>query len=264
LCDSLRAERERDALRSSAEIINAQSPTVEQFSGEHIAALIVTAAAAGLALAPARHPDATWLVPLSRALAVLILAAYITEQAANALRGSWTLERSLPLQLTDAVTLLAVAALWSWPLLLVELTYFWGLTASLQAVLTPDLDQAFPSIFYFTYFTTHAGAVVAAVLLVFGLDMAPRRGAVGRVWVATAAFAALAGASDLLTGGNYMFLREKPERASLLDLMGPWPWYIAVAALLALVLYLLLDLPFRRVARSPAGGPALRRRSRPQ
>ena len=221
---------------------------MEQLSGEHIAALIVTAAAAGLAIAPARHPDATWLVPVSRALALLILAAYLAEQAANAFRGTWTVERSLPLHLTDAVTLVAVAALWSWPLLLVELTYFWGLSASLQAVVTPDLGQAFPSIFYFTYFTTHAGAVVAAILLVFGLGMAPRRGAVGRVCVATAAFAVLAGAGDLLTGGNYMFLREKPDQASLLDLMGPWPWYIAVGAVLAIALFLLLDLPFRRSA----------------
>jgi hypothetical integral membrane protein (TIGR02206 family) len=221
---------------------------VEQLSGEHIAALTATAAAAAaaLALVARRRPNAAWLVPLSRVLALLILAAYLTEQAATVLRGTWTVERSLPLQLTDAVTLVAVAALWSWGPLLVELTYFWGLSASLQAVLTPDLGQAFPSVFYFTYFTTHSGAVIAAVLLVFGLGMAPRRGAVGRVYLATVAFAALAAAADLLTGGNYMFLREKPERASLLDLLGPWPWYIAAAALLALALYVLLDLPFRR------------------
>jgi hypothetical integral membrane protein (TIGR02206 family) len=226
---------------------------VEQLSGDHIAALIVTVAAASLALVFAWRPHAPGLVPLSRALALLILAAYLAEQGASALRGTWTVERSLPLHLTDAVTLVAVAALWSWGPLLVELTYFWGLSASLQAVLTPDLGQAFPSIFYFTYFTTHSGAVVAAILLVFGLGMAPRRGAVRRVYIATAAFAALAGAGDLVTGGNYMFLREKPGQASLLELMGPWPWYIAATALLALALYLLLDLPFRWWRPRPAG-----------
>lgn len=150
--------------------------------------------------------------------------------------------------------MVAVAALWTRRPFLVELTYFSGaLSASAQAVLTPDRGDAFPDLFYFTYFKTHSGVVVAALLLVFGLGNAPRHGAVGRVYVATAAFAALAGAGDLLTGGNYMFLREKPGRASLLDLMGPWPWYIAAAALLALALYLLLDLPFRRSHRGPEG-----------
>ena len=48
--------------------------------------------------------------------------------------------------------------------LLVELTYFWALTASLQAVITPDLNQAFPDVLYFTYYATHCGAIAAACL----------------------------------------------------------------------------------------------------
>jgi uncharacterized membrane protein YwaF len=42
--------------------------------------------------------------------------------------------------MTDAATLVATLALWSPRPLLFELTYFWGLTASLLAVLTPGLD----------------------------------------------------------------------------------------------------------------------------
>jgi uncharacterized membrane protein YwaF len=51
-----------------------------------------------------------------------------------------------------------------------------------------------------------------------------------------------------------MFLREPPRDGSLLDLMGPWPWYIASGTALAVVLFWLLDRPFdgrpeRRVTR---------------
>jgi release factor glutamine methyltransferase len=42
-----------------------------------------------------------------------------------------------------------------------------------------------------------------------------------------------------------MWLREKPEAGSLLDVMGPWPWYILSAAVLALLLFTLLAAPFR-------------------
>jgi uncharacterized membrane protein YwaF len=49
-----------------------------------------------------------------------------------------------------------------------------------------------------------------------------------------------------------MFLRHKPGEASLLDLLGPWPWYIASAALLALVLFWALDAPFRHRRREGA------------
>jgi hypothetical integral membrane protein (TIGR02206 family) len=59
------------------------------------------------------------------------------------------------------------------------------------------------------------------------------------------AWAAVATAANVFTGGNYMFLRERPGTLSILDYMGPWPWYILSATLLALALFALLDLPFR-------------------
>jgi hypothetical integral membrane protein (TIGR02206 family) len=172
-------------------------------------------------------------------------------------RGTWSPDFNLPLHLTDVVTVVSVLALWTARPLLVELTWFWALTASLQAVLTPDLGSAdFPELLYWTFFITHAGAVVAALVLVVGRRITPRPGAVRRAFVATLAVAAAAATADLLTGGNYMWLREKPEAGSLLDFMGPWPWYIVSAAVLALLLFALLALPFRR-ARAPADSPRM-------
>jgi len=121
---------------------------------------------------------------------------------------------------------------------LIELAFFWAFTASLQAVLTPDLAQAFPSIFYFTYFTYHVGAIAAASFLVFGCRLYPRAGAVGRVYLITLAFTALPAAGDLLTGGNYMYLRARPAHSSLVSLMGSWPWYIVETAALAWLMLL--------------------------
>jgi len=191
-----------------------------------------------------RHPG-RWVEPAARVLALLILAAWAGEYVADVILGIWSVKYDLPLQLTDAVSLVTVAALWSVArgaprARLVELVYFWGLTASLQAVLTPDLAYNFPSVFYFTYFGYHVGAVLAALVLVFGLRMYPGPGAVARVYAASLAWTALAGAGDLITGGNYMYLRYKPVHSSLLSLMGRWPWYIVETMVLALVMLLAL------------------------
>lgn len=188
-----------------------------------------------------RHPR-LWRIGYARALALLILAAWAGEYVADVITGVWSAKYTLPLQLTDAVSLAAVAALWTHRRLLIELVYFWSLTASLQAVLTPDLAQSFPSVFYFTYFIYHVGAIVAACLLVFGLSNYPRRGAAWRVFAATLAVAAVAGTADAVTGGNYMYLRQKPVHGSLLSVLGPWPWYIASAAAVGLALLLALQL----------------------
>jgi hypothetical integral membrane protein (TIGR02206 family) len=226
---------------------------VEHWSGEHVAALVATAVVAALLVAVARRSGDAWAIPIARGLAVLILGGFLCEQVTYALRGQWTTDVNLPLQLTDAVTLASVAALWRpESLLLVELVYFWALSASLQAVLTPDLGQSFPDPLFLTYFATHSGALAAACLLVFGMRRAPRPGAVWRVYASTVAFAGLAAIGTLLTGGNYMFLRHKPAYGSLLDVMGPWPFYILVAALLGLLMFLALAALARPV--SPRSG----------
>ena len=213
---------------------------MELWSPAHFAALAATALASALLVVGARRHGDAFAVPAGRVLALLLLAGFAGEQLAYALRGDWSAEVNLPFQLTDTVTLVAAAALWRRSPLLVELTYFWGLSATVQAVVTPDLLQDFPDVLYFTYFATHSGAVAAACLLVFGERRAPRPGAVGRVFAITLGVAACAAVATVVTGGNYMFLRRKPAHGSLLDLMGPWPLYIAAAALLALVLFRVL------------------------
>jgi hypothetical integral membrane protein (TIGR02206 family) len=221
---------------------------VDTWSPAHLAALAATVLAATILTVGARRRGGNW--PAARgALAALLLAAFAGEQLTYALRGDWSAKFNLPFQLTDAVTLVSIAALWRPRPLLCELAYFWALSASLQAVLTPDLGHDFPDLLYFTYFAAHAGAVAAACLLVFGERRAPRPGAVRRVYAYTAAFAAVAGAATLATGGNYMFLRRKPARGSLLDVMGPWPAYIGATAVLALLLFVALDALARRLTR---------------
>lgn len=220
------------------------------FSPEHMAAIAATALGAlAMATAP-RRCGAPTASTIARALAILILAGFVFEQVTYVARGEWSARRNLPLQLSDAVTLVSVAALWRPRAgLLTELVFFWAFSASLQGLLTPDLPDTFPDILYFTYFATHGGVIVAACLLVLGLRMGPRRWAVWRVYGLTAAFAALAAIGCVVTGGNYMFLRRKPSTGSILDALGPWPWYILGAAAIGLAILLVLEAIGRILAR---------------
>jgi hypothetical integral membrane protein (TIGR02206 family) len=222
---------------------------MRQFSIAHLVALAILLLAGSLAIVGPRRYPGPWVKWASWVLAAAILAGWVGEYVADVVLGTWTLRSSLPLQLTDAVSLAAILALLTRRPLFVELVYFWAFSASLQAVLTPDLGYTFPSVFYFTYFLYHVGSIIAACLLVFGCRMYPRRGAIWRVYILTLAFALVSGVGDVITGGNYMYLRTRPIHSSLLNDMGPWPLYIASGAALGLVMFAALAAIASAVAR---------------
>ena len=233
---------------------------MRDLSAEHLAALAVTAAVSALLVLGARRGGPAFSRPARLVLGAVILAGFAGEQLAYAERGLWSARVNLPFQLSDAVTLVSVVALWRPRPLLVELVYYWAFAATLQALVTPDLRQAFPDVLSFTYFTTHGGALAAACLLVLGERRRPRAGSALRAYAVTAVFAVAAGVATLATGGNYLFLRRKPAGGSLLDVMGPWPVYIAAAAVLGLALFLLLEAVARHYPGADAQGTARTRR----
>src|SRR2546430_4332448 len=210
---------------------------------EHVGAVVVIAVATAVLVVLARRGPGPWLRMLALVL-VLDEVSWWVYLLAGGQPGS-VLAQSLPLQLCDVAIFVTAAALWARAPLLVEVTYFWGLAGTLQALLTPDLPQHFPSYPYFQYYIAHGGVVAAALMLVAGLRLHPRRRAVFQVAAITVAYAALVGAVDAVSGANYMYLRARPPSPTLLDALGPWPWYILAASLIALVLFAILDAPFR-------------------
>jgi hypothetical integral membrane protein (TIGR02206 family) len=217
-------------------------------TAEHVGALALIAVFCAIAVFTARRNSGVWI----KALAVVLIVdevswwVYLLAGGQPGSQLAW----SLPLQLCDVGIFVAGFALWFRRQWLVEVTYFWGLTGTLQALLTPDLPQHFPTYPYFQYYIAHGGVVAAALLLVFGLGLHPRRSAIVRVAAITVGYAAFVGVVDVLTGANYMYLRSKPATPTLLDVMGPWPWYIASAGVVALALFLALDTLARVAARS--------------
>ncbi|TMD97775.1 MAG: TIGR02206 family membrane protein [Chloroflexi bacterium] len=225
---------------------------------EHVGAVVVIAVATAVLVVLARRGPGPWLKVLALVL-VLDEVSWWVYLLAGGQPGS-VLAQSLPLQLCDVAIFVTAAALWARAPLLVEVTYFWGLAGTLQALLTPDLPQHFPSYPYFQYYIAHGGVVASALLLVVGLRIHPRPGSLLRIAAVTLAYVALVGVVDAITGADYMYLRAKPPSATLLDVLGPWPWYLLGATAIGLVLFAVLDAPFRISRQAVRSAPLTRPR----
>jgi hypothetical integral membrane protein (TIGR02206 family) len=193
----------------------------------------------------ARRAPGRWIDVVAAIIALTLVISELSWQPYVVANHTWSLGASLPVQLCDVGAFVAAAALVWRQLLLVEVAYFWGLGGSLQAVLTPDLqDHHFPSFPYLQFYVTHDLVILAALFLVVGLALRPRPGSVRRIYLLTLGFAVVVGLIDVVTGGNYMYLRVRAP-GSLLEVMGPWPWYIATGAVLTLLVLAILYAPFR-------------------
>ena len=227
-------------------------------SSEHQWPLLAIAIAIAAVLYASRRWPGPWVERGARVIAVSVLLAECGWWVISITDG-WTLRYGLPLHICEAGCFLVAAALWWRAHFAFEMSYFWGLGGTLPGLFTPNIPGHFPEPVYFQYYAEHGLLVLGALYLVVSLRMRPARRAVLRVCSATAAYAVVVGFVDYFTGGNYLFLRNLPPTRTLLDYMGPWPWYIATLTLLAVVMFTLLYLPFarteraQRVAKVPAG-----------
>lgn len=178
------------------------------------------------------------------ALGVLLLCHWPMVALGHWYNGTSEWGNSLPLHLCDVAGIAGGIALLTRRRLAAEIVYFFGLAGTLQGLITPNLDQDFPAFRYFAFFILHGGVVVAALHVVFSMGCPPREKSVPRMVGLTLVYATLAGLVNAATGANFAFLCEKPAQASLMNVLGPWPWYIGSLVLLCGVFYTILYLPF--------------------
>ncbi|HKE27510.1 MAG TPA: TIGR02206 family membrane protein [Bryobacteraceae bacterium] len=125
--------------------------------------------------------------------------------------------------------------------------------------MTPDLYAPLWSNETVRFLSEHAGVTIIALYLVWSRLRRPRRGSWWRAYLVLKAYAAAMFAFNLHFGTNYFYLMRKPEVHTLLDIFGPWPYYLLVLNAAAFVAFWLMCLPFRR-----PGAPACRPAEEPE
>ncbi len=159
--------------------------------------------------------------------------------------GQWTIQTMLPLHLCSVMVFLSAFMLATQSYGVYEYLYFLGIGAAIQALFTPDLGiYGFPHFRFFQTFISHGLILTAAVYMTMVEGYRPTWKSLWRVAVGANLYMLFVGVVNWLIGSNYLFIAHKPETPSLIDALGPWPWYILGLEAIGLLTCLILYTPF--------------------
>ncbi|WP_270408848.1 TIGR02206 family membrane protein [Brachybacterium paraconglomeratum] len=238
------------------------------YGGAHLAMLVLLALAAAVLVRRARRGEPAAVNRALRVAGWALLANSAAWTAWGFMPWAWNIDESLPLHYSDALRFLVPIALITQARWAVVVCWFWGLTLNMQSVLTPDLNYfVWVPLEFAEYWIAHGAGVLAPVVLVWGLGYRPTWRGYGIAYAATLLWAGTAVTGNTLTGANYGYLNRAPAGPSILDLLGPWPQYLLVEAVLIAAVWAAMTLPWvlidRRAGTPLSGRGGLVRRPAP-
>jgi len=220
------------------------------FSREHLIVVVIGTCITAALLITAKSNSRRQRT-ITRLLACTNLAAYPLNLIAwHNHDHAISLENLLPLHFCDIAAFIAGIALLTGNTLLRTLTYFWGLAATLQALVTPAISADFLTPPFITFFIQHFAIVAAAIHIPLVEGWRPK----SPLWkspfdayLSALAYMLFSIAINQWLGTNFGFTSRPPDKASMIDHLGPWPWYLASFQPLAFSLFFILALPLRRI-----------------
>lgn len=178
-------------------------------------------------------------------LASILLAALVLYHLWLIYEHAWSVKSALPLQLSDLGVLLAILMLLTKSNKIFQFMYFAGLGSSIQALLTPDLYKfSFPHFRYIQFFVLHGGVVLACLFMVAVFNCRPTMPSLWITVLIVNLYAVCVFFLNKLLSSNYLYIMKKPRMASLLNYLGPWPWYLISVEFVMILSFYLLYSPF--------------------
>ena len=240
MCEILYTENVMDLL------VTATSPQL--LGAAHLSLLVMTALVGGVAVWRVRgiRTNSTQTTVV-RAAGWVLLAIALVQTIWSVLPVNWNINSSLPLHYSDLLRFItAIALIWQvrWA---AAVSYYWGLTLNLQAIITPHPSMLVgPSAEFLLYWVLHILVFAAPLVMLWGIGFRPKWKDFALTYLLAIGWAVILLPINALLGTNYGFVNHPPEGASLVDWLGPWPIYVVWMALIAGVLWALMTWPWAR------------------
>jgi hypothetical integral membrane protein (TIGR02206 family) len=159
--------------------------------------------------------------------------------------GMWNISHAIPLELCSISLILSVILLLTRKRIFYEILLFTALLGASQAIFTPLLTFDFPHFRFLHFFYTHLMCIWVVFYFTWVIGYRPTIWSVVKLFVFLNLLMPIILLINKMVDGNYMFLNHKPKSPSLLNFLGPYPWYIVSMEGLLIGLSLLVWLIFR-------------------
>lgn len=167
-------------------------------------------------------------------IATVLMINLLIENAYALNLGKWSMQNNLPLHMCGLAGLMCMSLLFRFNYLLAHFAFYWGTTGGIHSLLTPEFDLGMQGIFFYSYFISHGGLIFTSLFILIHKDFRPDKHSWLSIFLLTQLAALTVGLFNWVSGANYMYLINPPIAENPL-IMGPWPWYILIFEVLAVL-----------------------------
>jgi len=216
----------------------------QTFNTEHGLLLLILVVCTALLIMMAKRLRASQEFFLRMILCAVVWGQEIALYSYRVSDGSLQLAEHLPLHMCSLSVLLIPIMLYKKHRSLFVVLYFWGMGGATQALLTPTVDANTTTFLFYQFFLSHSLIVAGVLYPIFVFSFRLQLHDVWKAIKATLLLLPCVGVVNWAVGGNYFYLAHKPDADTLLNVLGPWPVYIAPLILVGVLIFGILYLPF--------------------
>ena len=155
------------------------------------------------------------------------------------LDGTITWDTALPLYPCPASSLIAPLLVRTKNSTFFNIIFYWVFAGTVQAVITPEIKNTFPHYEYFYFWVCHAGLLALLAYMLIIKEAQPTLRGILPAFIVCNVLVSISAVTNVLLGTNYYYLSMKPSVPTVIDYLGPWPWYIVGMETVGLVQFFL-------------------------
>lgn len=188
----------------------------------------------------------------AKMIAVLVLGVKVAELVYRHNYFGETVTQLLPLHLCPIVIILSIFMMFFHSEALFQPVYFWSMGAFF-AIFMPELREGMSDFASQSFYITHFFILFSTVYAFIHFRFRPTTAGFIVSFLLLITLAFIMYFVNIQLGTNYLYVNQPPVTKSLVDFMGPWPYYIFSLAGIYLTLSFVLYLPFKRNKKSKYG-----------